>query len=101
VIDCLAGVSAGCRRWATIHDRGTVEGWPPLSSAVPHCQELSIPHILAFAPGAGRAMGMVAGPGASSPASMARPTAKARSNLSREEISLSYEQLSRSQDAPA
>ena len=39
-------------------------GPPPW--AVPPCQELS-PHILAVAPGAGRAMGMVAGPGAPNP----------------------------------
>jgi hypothetical protein len=41
-------------------------GVGPPPSAVPPCRELS-PHVLAFAPGAGRAMGMAAGSGASNP----------------------------------
>jgi hypothetical protein len=45
--------------WATIGDRGTAEGWPR-PSAVPPFREV-IPHLLAFASGAGRAMGMAAG----------------------------------------
>jgi hypothetical protein len=40
-------------------------GPPPL--AVPPYREVRPPHILAFASGAGRAMGMVVGPGAPNP----------------------------------
>src|SRR5215207_2711130 len=49
----------------------------PRPLAVPPCREVRPPHLLAFAPGAGRAMGMAAGPGAPTP-TPANPIRKSR-----------------------
>jgi hypothetical protein len=47
-----AGIGRVRGGWATVHDRGTAEGWPPAlgRAALPGAE----PHVLAFAPGAGR-----------------------------------------------
>lgn len=76
----------GMSWWARVHDRGTAEGWPPAlgRAALPGGEP---PHILAFAPGAGRAMGMAAGPGAPNPP--ANPHPQVRLNLPLEEPSVS------------
>ena len=57
---------AGCEGLAAIHDRGTVEGWPPALSraALPGGEP---PHILAAPRAPAEAMGMVVGPGAPNP----------------------------------
>src|SRR5918995_3251892 len=65
----------GARWWATSMTVARPRvGPPPL--AVPPDQDVA-PSILAFAPGAGRAMGMAAGPGAPNP-TPANPIGKSR-----------------------
>jgi hypothetical protein len=73
------GIGPGGSWWATIVDRGTAEGWPPAlgRAALPGGE---LPHIPAFAPGAGRAMGMAAGPGGAQP-NARKPHPQVRLNL--------------------